>query len=191
MKMFLSLLFIAIAAIAIVAASGIYNISAVEKHWGITEKAIAWVRDSSIDAHAKNLTVPQLDEKEVLSSGLEHYHAMCVDCHLYPGQKQTEISMGLYPQAPAFHERSPVTEPSQHSEAMKKYFWVIKNGIKMTAMPAWGLSHDDKSVWAMAALVLKLHGMSAQEYGEHLRVLQTDDSHDHDHGHDDHGDHSH
>ena len=187
MKMFLSLLFIAIVAIVIVATSGLYNISAVEKHWNITEKALAWMRNSSIDAHAKNLAVPPLSEEEVLSSGLAHYHAMCVDCHLYPDQKQTEISMGLYPQAPIFHERTPVTEPSQQSEIMKKYFWVIKNGIKMTAMPAWGLSHDDKSIWAMAALTLKLHGMSTQEYEKHIHALEADDAHDHD----DHDNHSH
>lgn len=189
MKIFLSLLCIAIVAIAIVAAGGTYNISALEKHWSITEKAIAWMRDSSIDAHAKNLTVPQLNEKEVLSSGLEHYHAMCVGCHLHPGQEQTEISMGLYPQAPVFHKRSPVTEPSQQSEIMKKYFWVIKNGIKMSAMPSWGLSHDDKPIWAMAAMALKLHGMSTQEYEKHIRALEADDTHDHDghdHGHDHH-----
>ena len=87
MKMFLSLLFIAIVAIVIVAASGTYNISATEKHWSIVEKAITWARNNSIDTHAKNLVVSKFDEKEVLSSGLEHYHAMCTECHLSPGQK--------------------------------------------------------------------------------------------------------
>ena len=69
MKMFLSLLFIAIVAIVIVAASGTYNISATEKHWSIVEKAITWARNNSIDTHAKNLVVSKFDEKEVLSSG--------------------------------------------------------------------------------------------------------------------------
>jgi len=184
MKMFLSLLFIAIVAIVIVAASGTHNISATEKHWSIVEKAITWARNNSIDTHAKNLVVSKFDEKEVLSSGLEHYHAMCTECHLSPGQKPTEISMGLYPQAPVFHERSPISEQPNQSEVIKKYFWVIKNGLKMTAMPGWGLSHDDKSIWTMAALTLKLHGMNAQQYEEHIRALETD--HSHDHGHDDH-----
>jgi len=63
----------------------------------------------------------------------------------------------------------------------------------MSAMPSWGLSHDDKSIWAMAALALKLHGMNVREYEEHVRALEADDTHDHDDdGHDhDHDHHSH
>ena len=32
-------------------------------------------------------------------------------------------------------------------------FWVIKHGIKMSAMPAWGALDDDSSIWAIVAFV--------------------------------------
>lgn len=184
MKLFLYLLFGVVFVIAIAIVSGAHNISATEKHWGITEKTIGWVRDSLIEVHAKNLTVPQLDDRDVLSNGFKHYHAMCTECHLAPGFKATEISMGLYPQPPVFHERTPVTEQTIRSDTIRKYFWVIKNGLKMTGMPAWGLSHDDQSIWSMAAFVVKLHGMSAAEYENLIRTIEVD--HSHDRGHDDH-----
>ena len=65
------------------------------------------------------------------------------------------------------------------------YFWVIKNGIKMTAMPAWGLSHDDATIWAMVAFIFKMSGMTQEQYKELTHSTQdhaTDHEH-HDHAH--------
>ncbi len=159
--------------------SGTYNFAATEKHWKITEKLIAWARVSSVIAHSKNLEIPTIDEAETFKVGARHYNAMCIICHLAPGLEPSELSVGLYPQAPLFFKRAPVTEEEEKLKMIKEYFWVIKNGIKMTAMPAWGPTHDDEFVWAMAIFVHKLHGMTAEEYGEFAVT-------GHDHEHDDH-----
>ena len=182
MKIFLSLILASLILTFIVLGSGAYNMAATEKHWGITEKIIAWVRESSIEARAKNLEVPPLDDTEVLLKGAEHYNAMCTICHLAPGLKPTELSIGLYPQAPIFHQRESVNDPAKQLDRIRAYFWVIKNGLKMTAMPAWGLSHDDDSIWAMAAFVVKMSHMTPEQY-ENLISSAKDHSHDHDHSH--------
>jgi hypothetical protein len=175
-----SLLLIALVLVSVVIGSGGYNIAATEKHWNITEKIIAWVRDSSIETHAKELRIPPLDEAELLSSGAEHYHAMCTICHLAPGLKPTELSIGLYPQAPVFHQREAINDPARLSDRARAYFWVIKNGLKMTAMPAWGLSHDDRSIWGMTAFILKMSNMTPEQY-ENLVNSAKADSHSHSH----------
>jgi len=41
---------------------------------------------------------------------------------------------------------------------------VIKHGIKMSAMPAWGFSHDDATIWSMVAFLQKMPGMTPAEY---------------------------
>jgi hypothetical protein len=38
----------------------------------------------------------------------------------------------------------------------ERAFWVIKHGIKMSAMPAWGKSLDDARVWDIVAFVRKM-----------------------------------
>jgi mono/diheme cytochrome c family protein len=43
-------------------------------------------------------------------------------------------------------------------------FWVIKNGVKMTAMPAFGKTWDDKQIWQMTAFLNKGRGISAKDY---------------------------
>ena len=50
----------------------------------------------------------------------------------------------------------------QHDPA--ETFWIIKHGIKMTAMPAWGKTHDDRLIWDMVAFVRKLPGLSPAQY---------------------------
>ena len=102
---------------------------------------------------------------------------MCTECHLSPGKEATELALGLYPQAPVFHQQEPATNLDEEQLHTRKNFWVIKHGLKMTAMPAWGLSHDDKTIWAMTAFIHKLRGMSAEQYEELV------DSHDEHHHH--------
>ncbi|GJL71764.1 MAG: hypothetical protein NMNS01_09630 [Nitrosomonas sp.] len=177
MKSFIILSAAAVLVVVFALGSGVYNMGASEKHWAITEKAITWVRESSIKAHAKNLVVPTIDETEIATTGAYHYDSMCIICHLAPGLEPTELSIGLYPQPPEFYERAPVTDMEEKLNQTKKYFWVIKNGIKMTGMPAWGATHDDESIWAIAKFVLKLHGMTPEQYGAFIVT---------DHGHGDH-----
>ena len=44
-------------------------------------------------------------------------------------------------------------------------FWIIKNGIKMTSMPAYGPTHTDQKIWAMTDFLLnKMNKMSTEEY---------------------------
>ena len=70
---------------------------------------------------------------------------MCVGCHLAPGIENSEIRVGLYPKPPVLSEARGLNPGNA--------FWIIKHGIKMSAMPAWGATHDDDSIWAMVAFV--------------------------------------
>jgi mono/diheme cytochrome c family protein len=43
-------------------------------------------------------------------------------------------------------------------------YWITKNGIKFSAMPAWGPTHNEDELWEMVAFMEKLPKMSAAEY---------------------------
>lgn len=178
MRTILVLMITAIIAMGYFTSSGVYNMAATEKHWLVTEKLIEWMRISSIAVRADELEVPKMDEDRYLSIGAEHYDAMCTVCHLSPGQQPTELAQGLYPQAPVFDQQTPPNDPNVLETQSKAYFWVIKNGIKMTAMPAWGLTHDDESIWAMTFFVQRLAGMSADTY---RNLIDSQDGHGHTH----------
>ena len=180
MKIIISLLLAALFLSVFAIHSGVYNMAATEKHWTITEKIIEWVRVRSIAARAGDLETPPLDDSSILLTGAGHYDAMCTDCHLTPDQEPTELASGLYPQAPVFYQRTPITDEENKLDQLKEYFWVIKNGLKMTAMPAWGFNHDNETIWAMAAFVQKLGGMTSEQY---IELTSAEESNAHGHGH--------
>src|SRR3546814_17033915 len=81
---------------------------------------------------------------------------MCSGCHLAPCLEKSEIIQGLYPSAPELFR-----EPQRSA---KEQFWIIKHGVKLTAMPAWGKTHSDELIWDMVAFVRQMPKMSPAQY---------------------------
>ena len=148
--------------------SGAYNIAADVPHWRLTERVMEMVRDRSIARRATGMAVPDLSDESLIRTGAGNYEAMCVACHLQPGAATTELSRGLYPAPPPLVKNQPVSPA--------KAFWVIKHGIKMSGMPAWGRSMEDGAIWGMVAFLQKLPGMSPAHYHE---LVTTSGGHSH------------
>jgi mono/diheme cytochrome c family protein len=53
-------------------------------------------------------------------------------------------------------------------------FWIIKHGVKMTAMPAWGRTHSDDLIWDMVSFVRKLPSLSAEQYRALVKSAPAD-----------------
>ena len=138
--------------------SGAYDIGADAPHTAAVFEILETLRDRSVEEHAAGIQVPPLDDPKLIATGAEHYAAMCTGCHLAPGLDDSEIRPGLYPQPPLLYR--------QKDENPAEQFWVIKHGIKLTAMPAWGPTHDDQAIWAMVAFLQKLPTLSAQQYAQ-------------------------
>ena len=45
----------------------------------------------------------------------------------------------------------------------------------MSAMPAWGMSHDDATIWSMVAFLQKMPDMSAEQYKEIVAKAPPDE----------------
>jgi mono/diheme cytochrome c family protein len=71
---------------------------------------------------------------------------------------KSDIRPGLYPHPPNLAQ--------SQMQAEQRAFWIIKHGIKMSAMPAWGKSLDDDAIWDIVAFVRKLPEMTPQTYQE-------------------------
>jgi mono/diheme cytochrome c family protein len=143
--------------------SGSYNVSATNKHWDITTKLLEIARDKSVHNASKDIVVPDLDNIEMISNGAKNYDSMCVQCHLAPGAPNTELHQALYPKPPVFYGTN---DEHEHKHSPAETFWVIKNGFKMTGMPAWGEFHTDQQLWEMTAFLQKMENMTATRYFE-------------------------
>ena len=149
---------IAVVFAAIFVYSGVFDVAADVPHSELTARLIEAVRDRSIAVRIKDIQVPALDDPHLIAEGAEHYAAMCAECHLAPGVDKTDLREGLYPTPPNLtkHIAANATE----------MFWVVKHGIKMSAMPAWGLTHDDNTIWTIVAFLRKLPALKPDEYAQ-------------------------
>ena len=137
--------------------AGAYNIAADAPHTGPVYWLLNNVRERSIAVRANGITLPaDLGDQKRIAAGAGLYNEMCTSCHLGPGLERTEISQGIYPRAPEL-ARGIAISPAEE-------FWVIKHGIKMTAMPAWGPTHNDTLIWDMVAFLQKLPKLTPAQY---------------------------
>lgn len=159
-KRWLALLVVApavlIGAAAILIYAGIYDVAADAPHTQPVYWLLQTVRNRSIAAHATDAVPINLNDPKRITSGAGQYDEMCAGCHLAPGMKRTEISRGLYPRAPELRRGSQLTPAEQ--------FWVLKHGIKMTGMPAWGVTHDDEVLWDVVAFLRQMPQLTADQY---------------------------
>src|SRR5574343_2112895 len=119
----------------IVAASGIVNVAANEPHSPFVYQALAFARERSIASRSSDIKIPEdFADPERLRRGAGNYAAMCANCHLSPEMADSEIRKGLYPTPPNLSAKAEAPSTSRNAA---RGFWMIKNGIKASGMPAW------------------------------------------------------
>jgi mono/diheme cytochrome c family protein len=140
--------------------SGIYDVAATEPHWDITSSFLETLRNSSIRAQSEDIHVPDSDgEATIEGEVVSHYHGMCRPCHGAPGSSPEEFAEGLYPAPPSL-----TSGEVQEERAKAETFWVVKHGIKMTGMPAFGPTHDDQDLWDLVNLTEKIPQIDPEHY---------------------------
>jgi mono/diheme cytochrome c family protein len=138
--------------------SGIYDVAASTPDNGLIKAILQTTSGRSIERRAEGIKPPpNLDDPKRVQTGLVHYHEMCTTCHGAPGVKISEIGQGLNPYPP---ELAAQTAGDEAGET----FWIVKNGIKMTGMPAFGVTHSDEEIWDIVAFVQRMPKLTPQEY---------------------------
>jgi mono/diheme cytochrome c family protein len=136
--------------------SGIYNIGADEHHTKIVLALIEQMREHSIGVRARAIDLRYVEEAHRIEAGAQRYAALCVGCHLAPGVTKSEIRPGLYPHPPNLAQ--------EDLRDGRRAFWIIKHGIKMSAMPSWGKTLDDAAIWDVVSFVRKMPEMTPETY---------------------------
>ena len=142
--------------VAVFIYSGVYDIGADDHHTKLVTAMIETLRERSISVRADSIDVPGLEDPGKIAAGAQRYSTLCVGCHLAPGVAKSALRPGLYPHAPNLAQ--------EDLRDARKAFWTIKHGIKMSAMPAWGKSLDDATIWEIVAFARQMPAMSPETY---------------------------
>jgi len=151
--------------------SGWYDVSAANKPTGFERWLFGTTMDNSVEKHSKDLAAPNLESPDKIKEGFVHYNEMCLECHGAPGENESELEKGLNPKPPDLSNSAQDMSPEE-------LFWVIKNGIKMTGMPAWGKTHSDDKIWSIVAFIEKLPGMTGVQYDSLQSISKPEEEHE-------------
>jgi len=106
--------------------------------------------------HAQN---PISLTPDVIHESLAHFADHCTICHANDGSGETPIGKNVYPKAPDL--RLADTQSMSDGEM----FWVIHNGIRFTAMAAWGEGDpaQDMGSWKLVHFIRHLPQLTPKE----------------------------
>lgn len=171
---------LAVVAVPVVVYSGLFNVAATWED----PAPVAWVLHgtyrNSVEARANSIEPPaDLKSETRILQGARNYLAMCSGCHTPPGLSATPVSQGLNPSPPDLADIIP-------HRTSAEAFWVIKNGVRMTGMPAFGATHKDEELWALVAFLQANSDATPEAYESLIaRANQSapaSDGHGHRHG---------
>jgi mono/diheme cytochrome c family protein len=129
---------------------------------------------AALERETKGLEVTIPTDAAAVERGFIHYKENCLPCHGGPGIPRTEFAEGLNPSAPE------LDTPDIAKDEDAELFWITKNGIRMTGMPAFGGNHTDDEIRDILAFVRKLPALDAS-YKERLKAKAAEDAPHHHH----------
>ena len=171
------LVLLALIVLAVIFTGG-YNVAASEKHTAMGQWALHTTMENSVKSRAGEMAEPPVFTPAMVAAGAGEYKAMCSQCHGGPGAAPAEWTKGMLPAPPDLTKAAAGWQP-------REIFWMLRHGIKMSAMPAFGGTHDDKTLWSIAAFVKKLSEMTPAQYAAYP-VDEEHDNHNHKDGHSEH-----
>ena len=120
------------------------------------------MRHWAVPAKARALKNPYADSAEAVAGGRAHFADHCALCHGNDGRGITEMGQNLYPKAPDMWSRE--TQSLSDGEIL----FIIKNGVRLTGMPAWGheTGDDDRENWHLVSFIRHLPWVTPKEIEE-------------------------
>jgi len=126
----------------------------------VWERAVArTLRNWAIPRGERALSNPLKQTPESLQQGRDAFLTRCAVCHAFDGSGRTQVGRGLYPKPPDLR----VAATQRLTDGELHYF--IRNGVRLTGMPAWSLSHvqpEDES-WKLVLFIRSLSHQGLEE----------------------------
>ena len=137
----------------------------------VVDRVAMTAKFKAVVHHAAGLQVNLPVDAASIAKGREHYVENCLPCHGAPGVKPAEFAEGMNPRPPDIDGQL-----QNYNDA--QLFWVIKNGLRATGMPGFGVNHKDEEIAAIAAFVRHTPRLTPEERKD-LAAAAPHEDHNH------------
>lgn len=91
--------------------------------------------------------------EDVFEAGAKVYASSCASCHGIPGH-DSPYAKWMYPRAPQLWKKHPTGNVIGVSDDEPgETYWKVKNGIRLTGMPAYQHLYSEAQMWDVALLL--------------------------------------
>lgn len=142
---------------ALVIVSGVYNLAARTPHPQYLAKILHFTFTRVVQHQSHQTPPADLESPSRYVTAAGHYAQVCANCHGAPGIGQNPMALAMTPRPPYLVAQiKDLNDP--------EIFWVLKHGVKYSAMPYWPTQVRDDEIWNMVAFLKRLPTMSNAEY---------------------------
>ena len=92
--------------------------------------------------------IPIQPSEENYLAGARIYRSNCAVCHGLPSQTAEPTSKGMFPRPPQLFKGHGVTD-----DPAGETYWKVSNGIRLTGMPAYAGSLNEKQMWQVSLML--------------------------------------
>jgi cytochrome c553 len=139
--------------------AGVFDVAATSKHSRPVALLLHYAMQRSVAVHAQQLIPPNLDDTARIIRGALHFAGGCAPCHGAPGELASPIAQQMTPTPPGLYSAGRDYTPSE-------LFWIVKHGVKMTAMPAWPAQQRSDEIWDMVAFIKQLPTFNTERFAK-------------------------
>jgi mono/diheme cytochrome c family protein len=137
--------------------AGAFDARASTPHDPLTAWATHTTMIHSVERRSRSVHPSAAPTSAAVRGGLRLYDQDCVGCHGAPGRARDGWTNGLNPSPPYL-----VDAPRHWRRA--ELFSIVRDGVKMTGMPAWGAVHSDPQIWEIVAFLEAQPYLSPAQY---------------------------
>lgn len=159
----ISLAIVVLIAAVFVAWIGWYNIAATENHNSLFGWFLHFTMRNSVAAHTEAVPAQALTDPVLIAEGQAFSELRCSPCHGAPTRPADILAQHMLPGPPPIGELARQFTPDQ-------LHWIIKHGVKMSAMPAWPTQARDDEIWAVVAFIKYLRDAPGSLHDDPQRV---------------------
>jgi mono/diheme cytochrome c family protein len=138
-------------------------------HDGLSAHATPTAVEAAIARRLHYLSIPSVARAQenpfgpsakILSDARLHFADHCAICHSNDGSGDSFLGRGMYPKPPDL--RKPETQKLSDGEL----FWIIENGVRFTAMPAFSGHGTQDDSWKLILFIRHLPQLTPEERAE-------------------------
>jgi mono/diheme cytochrome c family protein len=93
------------------------------------------------------------DREAATKEGDKLFRKECASCHGTNGYNLTDAGRWMYPRA------ADLTSRDSQAYSDQEVFWIVKNGVRLSGMPAFGKVESDEHIWDLVFYVRALPKM--------------------------------